>query len=82
MPQYRFKCDECGQECTEILSVNQERSAKCDQGHDMRRLWDAPTKHRLDFIEGYDIGLDRTFDTQRQRDNYLAENADTVRRVR
>ena len=80
---FRFRCDECKVESIEILSVHQERHADCGNcGRPMTRLWDAPAKAKPDFIEGYDIGLDQTFSTQSQRDEYLARNAHDVRRVK
>ena len=82
MPLFRFRCDSCERESTEILTVRQEIRATCECGSEMRRLWDAPAPPVIDFIPGYDIGLDKTFSTQSQRDEYLAANSDTVRRIK
>lgn len=82
MPQFRFKCDECGRESMELLLVRQEIRADCECGQPMRRLWDAPAKHRLDFIPGYDLGLDQTFSMQSERDEYLVKNSEDVRRIK
>jgi hypothetical protein len=68
MPLFRFKCS-CGQREEFTKNPQAWKCAICGEGE---RLWDAP-KVMVDFKPGWDAGLGRHIETQRERDRILAE---------
>jgi len=81
---FRYRCENCGVVLSLIQSPHQEQhlQAECTEcGGQAKRVWDS-VRSIIDFREGYDVALDKTFATQRERDEYLARHSDEVRRVR
>jgi putative FmdB family regulatory protein len=70
---YPFKCPKCGRAWEVIQSPLETLSApKCECGSDTKRIWTQIKVYRSSsFTAGYDVGLGRYFDTDRERTRYL-----------
>jgi len=72
MPLVEFQCKK-HEVFSEVLSPSQEYRASCPICHqEGRRLW-SDFNFSVTFNAGYDVAADRNFNSERQRDNWLAE---------
>lgn len=71
---YDFKCDICGfmdSIFKDPENLIEHTCPKCDEK--MRRIFSSPTI-KIAFRAGHDPYTGMDFDSQRQRENYMAEN--------
>lgn len=73
MAIYPYRCPNCGQEWDRIRSPLDPVDEHCENcGAEAKRVWTSFKVYRSSsFTEGFDVGLGRTFDTDRQRQAYL-----------
>ena len=80
MVLYLFKCGNCNHRQEVLQDPDEERKATCEKcGGKMHQAWDS-LGISWQFREGFDPGLGKHFDTQRERDYYVESN--NLRRVR
>lgn len=71
MPIYEYRCEEHGK--FEELEENPKKHRACPEcGGIAARVWSAPGKPLIAFRAGYDTGAGQYFNTERQRQNWLA----------
>jgi len=57
----------------ELYYGDYPKSIRCKCGAEAQNKWAAPGAIWVNWRPGFDVGLNRTFETKRQRDNYLRE---------
>jgi hypothetical protein len=70
---YPFKCPNCGRVWEVLQSPLETLSVpRCECGEVTKRVWTGFKIYRSSsFTEGYDVGLGRYFQTDRERTKYL-----------
>lgn len=76
MALFQFKCDKCNR--GEDKLQDSPTDYKCECGGTMKRQWTS-FKINVSFRDGYDDGLGKYFNTQRERDYYV--DANNFRRI-
>lgn len=79
MAIYQFRC-KCGEEFQEMQSPHQEHRAPCPKCRKKAKMVFTSFSTRSGFTEGFDVAAGRHFNTDRQRNNFIAENQ--MRRIR
>ena len=74
MPLRIYKCPYCGRETEELYWNEYPQEIRCECGEMAQNKFGAPGAVWVNWRPGYDVGLDRHFDTKRERDNFLAEH--------
>ena len=69
-----YVCPFCGKETEELYWGVYPKEIPCECGKKARNRLAAPGAIFMNWRPGYDVGLDRTFETKRERDNYLARH--------
>ena len=75
MPYYPFKCEDCKTTFEEYQRISDDHKAVCPGcGKKAQRIWNMPFAFSFDFKYGYDIGAGAYFDSNKQRNEYIARH--------
>jgi hypothetical protein len=79
MPLFDVVCNVHGKREVLNRDSSSPRCPVCEQP--AQRIWSIRSmKTKAEFSDGFDMGLGRSFYSQRERDNYIAEKG--IRRIR
>jgi len=72
MPIRIYKCPICGKCTEELFYGTYPKTIKCECGAKAKNKFGAPGAIWVNWRPGYDVGLNRSFGTKGERDDYLA----------
>lgn len=79
MPLREYVCDKCGKTFDELFKDEYPKTIKCSCGGTAGYKFGAPS-FKFEFWAGWDDGAGARFNSQRDRDNYIAKNG--LRRIK
>jgi DNA-directed RNA polymerase subunit RPC12/RpoP len=74
MAMREYQCADCGHITNELFDSSYPSSVECENCGATASFKFSTFRSIMVFRDGYDWGAGEYFDTQRQRDNYLAEH--------
>ena len=80
MALYQYKCPKCGADYEVFQGIEEDHKYVCEICNvKADRVW-TPFAFNFDFWYGFDEGAGKYFDSNRERNNYIAEKG--LRRIR